>query len=515
MTFFEQLDAAIARNRSLLCVSLDPNPEFLPQPDRPYAIDQGLMDNLTRSLQAQIAATADLVCAYKPTLELYLALGAPGLALLESVLAAIPPHVPVILDAKHANPIASGVFAHTAFERWQVGALTLVPFAGQDHAVPFLLEPERAIFALCHTANPSARRVQDFPTPEDPYYLHLVREIQTWGVPEQVGLEVELTDPAVLAQIRAAAPERSLLLRGVWSSTRALQQLDYSQDLDPELTPQLDASLIGILGAGLRDRGDGVIALVPRSALSHPDPARQVRELRDRLNHAHAQVQTERERTLATAGSTCPLWLPDTPNDPAHPHADLIVQLYELGCIMFGDYVQASGARFPYYIDLRQIISTPQLFHKILLAYAAHLEPLTFDRIAGIPYGSLPTATGLSLHLHRPMIFPRKEVKAHGTQRVVEGNFHPGETAVVVDDILISGNSAIEGAGKLESVGLKVTDIVVLIDHGRGVKDRLRSHGYTAHAVITLSEIAHTLHDTGHISTYQLHALLADHAVAP
>jgi uridine monophosphate synthetase len=80
---------------------------------------------------------------------------------------------------------------------------------------------------------------------------------------------------------------------------------------------------------------------------------------------------------------------------------------------------------------------------------------------------------------------------------------------------LISGNSAIEGAGKLESVGLKVTDIVVLIDHERGVKDRLRSHGYTAHAVITLSEIPHTLHDTGHISTHQLDALLADHAVAP
>ena len=89
---------------------------------------------------------------------------------------------------------------------------------------------------------------------------------------------------------------------------------------------------------------------------------------------------------------------------------------------------------------------------------------MEFDRIAGIPYGSLPTATGLALRLERPMIFPRKEVKAYGTGRLIEGYFQSGEKIVVVDDIMISGNSAMEGAEKLKSVGLQVEDIVVFID---------------------------------------------------
>jgi uridine monophosphate synthetase len=72
------------------------------------------------------------------------------------------------------------------------------------------------------------------------------------------------------------------------------------------------------------------------------------------------------------------------------------------------------GKHSLYYIDLRRIISIPQIFHQIVEAYTEILKPLTFDRIAGIPYGSLPTATGLSLRLEKPMIFPRKEVKEHG-----------------------------------------------------------------------------------------------------
>jgi len=189
----------------------------------------------------------------------------------------------------------------------------------------------------------------------------------------------------------------------------------------------------------------------------------------------------------------------------------LILQLYDIGCILFGNFVQASGATFSYYIDLRKIISNPQIFHQVLSAYADILKDLTFDRIAGIPYGSLPTATGLSLRLNHPMIFPRKEVKAHGTRRVIEGNFHPGETVVVVDDILISGKSVMEGAAKLQSAGLKVNDIVVFIDHEQGVKDRLRENGYQAHSVLTITEITETLYQAGRINDEQFAALVETH----
>jgi uridine monophosphate synthetase len=201
------------------------------------------------------------------------------------------------------------------------------------------------------------------------------------------------------------------------------------------------------------------------------------------------------------------VWLPDVCLLNQHPYLDLILQLYDIECITFGNFVQASGAIFPYYIDLRKIISNPQVFEQILSAYADILQNLSFDRIAGIPYGSLPTATGLALRLNYPMIYPRKEVKAHGSRRLIEGNFSAGETVVVVDDILISGKSAMEGAEKLKSAGLKVNDIVVFIDHEQGVKDRLKANGYRAHAVLTISDITETLYEAGRINREQYQAL--------
>ncbi len=531
-TFAQKLNAAIARNKSLLCIGLDPSPSFLPwdkdfkrqaigvpsPPERDRLGEKGEQDpgetiaQLRAWLLNIIAETEDLVCAYKPTLDVYLALGAPGLQLFEEVLDAIPDTIPVILDVKHGDWITSGLFSRTAFERWQVDALNIVPFSGLTHAAPFLLYPDRAIFALCYTDTPGSRHSKapkdktpnDGKTPNNdaaPEYLTLVREIETWGTGTQVGLEVEGSNPAVLGQIRQLAPQRPILVRGAWSTGEALQSLTYGTDLADSQWAEVTRNLVPTLDQGLNGNGEGLVVLVPRSTLNHPQPRRQVERLRDRLNDARATLNTQ-------LPDHCDLWVSDIPATPQHPYADLIVQLFDLGCILFGDYVQSSGATFPYYVDLRQIISNPQVFQKILQAYGDTLKTLTFDRIAGIPYGSLPTATGLSLQLDRPMVFPRKEVKPHGTQRVVEGAFLPGETVVIVDDILISGNSVIKGAKKLESVGLEVKDIVVFINHdSAGVIDRLSQEGYRAHAVLSLGEIATVLHEAQRISTTQFDTL--------
>jgi uridine monophosphate synthetase len=187
--------------------------------------------------------------------------------------------------------------------------------------------------------------------------------------------------------------------------------------------------------------------------------------------------------------------------------ADLILDLFDIGCLLFGEYVQASGAVFNYYIDLRQIISDPNLFHRVLHGYSGLLEQLQFDRIAGIPYGSLPTATGLSLALHKPLIYPRKEVKAHGARRLIEGDFNEGDQVVVVDDILITGGSVLEGIAKLESSGLVVNDVVVFIDHGgrkdRKARERLESQGYRVHAVLDIERITQVLLQAGRLTAEQ------------
>ncbi|QYX31897.1 bifunctional orotidine-5'-phosphate decarboxylase/orotate phosphoribosyltransferase [Sphaerospermopsis torques-reginae] len=470
MNFFDKLNTAISQNQSLLFVGLDPNPEMIPA--RYQSSD--LMTGLESWLQFMIAETADFVCAYKPTLGFYQALGVPGLELLIRTLNSIPAHIPIILDAKHSDLNTSSIFAHSIFTEWQVDAVTLSPYTGQDHVAPFVVYPDKAVFILCCTSNPGAATVQQYPH-NSPLYLQVVQESKTWGTPEQLCLEVGTTNAEVLKSIRSLAPERIIMARSIWAGEGNIKQ---------------------ILAAGLNCSGDGLLIPVPQDILGSGNLSEEIQSLRREINEFRGEFVHD--------ASSCEVWFSDVDVQDKHPHQDLILQLFDIGCIMFGEFVQASGATFPYYIDLRKIISNPQVFNQVLSAYEKILTGLTFDRLAGIPYGSLPTATGLSLRLHCPMIFPRKEVKAHGTRRVIEGNFHPGETIAVVDDILISGKSVMEGAEKIKSVGLKVNDIVVFIDHEKGVKDRLKANGYCGHSVLTISEIVTTLHEVGRINDEQL-----------
>jgi uridine monophosphate synthetase len=472
MNFTAKLHQAIAANNSLLIVGLDPNPEMMPSAY--LRGEDSLLEDLETWLLWVIASTSDRVCGYKPTLGFYEALGIPGFELLARVLAAIPPSIPIILDAKHSDLNTSTVFAKAIFEQWQVDAVTLTPYAGQDHAAPFLVYAEKAVFILAHTSNPQAETLQRYPSIEQPFYLHLVKEAQSWATPEQLYLEVGTTNLEVLSKIRAIAPERTILLRSLWSKNNNLE------------------SLINI---GLNSVGEGLLIPIPQDFLASNNLAIEVANLNQKLNtYRIAKINQ---------GASCDLWTPDVCLLTPHPYQSLILELFDIGCLMFGEYVQASGATFSYYIDLRKIISNPRLFNQVLDAYGDIVRQLEFDRIAGIPYGALPTATGLALNLQRPMIFPRKEVKAHGTRRLIEGNFHPGEKVVVIDDILISGKSVMEGAEKLKSADLNIEDIVVFIDHEGGVKERLRDNGYRAHSVLSISEITDTLYEAGRINQEQ------------
>ena len=483
MNFFDKLLTAIEQQNSLLYVALDPDPDrHIFNRENPGGIEGDRFDMIEQWqewLHFVIRETSELVCCYKLSFGFYLALGIPGLKLLEKILTLIPPHLPIILDTKHSDLNSGTVFARFVFEQLKVDACTLTPYAGLDQVAPFLVYPDKAVFILCATANSSASIIQEYPQPDQPLYLELVNASQTWGTPEQLGLEVGMV-PDMLAKIRQAAPERLILLQGDIAEENDLTDIE---DLMP------------LLSAGLSLNGSGLLLPIPPKLLEQENVSQGIKQLRDQINQERQQV--------IEGNPTCDLWLPDVCFLRHQPHRDLILQLYDIGCIIFGDHVQASGEIFPYYIDLRRIISTPQIFHQIVAAYAEILETLTFDRIAGIPYGSLPTATGLSLRLERPMIFPRKEVKAYGAGRLIEGHFQPGETIVVVDDILITGNSVMKGAEKLKSAGLKVDDIVVLIDHERGVKQRLKQNHYNAHAVLTLSEIAETLYESNRITEEQ------------
>ncbi len=175
--------------------------------------------------------------------------------------------------------------------------------------------------------------------------------------------------------------------------------------------------------------------------------------------------------------------------------------LLNAGCIKFGSFTLKSGLQSPIYIDLRQIISYPRLLEQVGAVYLPLLKELSFDRIAGLPYAAIPIATAISLAGHYPMIYPRKEVKTYGTKAEIEGEYHAGETIVVIDDLATTGGSKFEAIEKLTGVGMLVKDIVVLVDRQSGAKESLAQAGYSMHAVLTIGQLLEYWEETGKVGT--------------
>jgi uridine monophosphate synthetase len=131
------------------------------------------------------------------------------------------------------------------------------------------------------------------------------------------------------------------------------------------------------------------------------------------------------------------------------------------------------------------------------------LEDLEFDHLAALPYAGLPITSAISLEGGWPMLYPRKEEKAYGTKAQVEGVFSEGQTAVVVDDLITTGGSKLEGIEKLLENGLQVRDIVVLIDRSRDATQELARQGYQLHAFLTLAELLDHYQAAGQIDQDQ------------
>jgi len=209
MDFGEKLGRAVEQNRSLLCVGLDPDPARMPAGVSVADFNRAIVD-----------ATADLVCAYKPNLAFYEALGQAGQDALRQTLRHIPDHIPVIADAKR-NDIGNttAAYARALFEDLGVDAATVNPYLGFDSVEPFASYRDRGIFVLCRTSNPGAADFQDLPCRQGRHYLPLYQVVAqraaAWNTRGNIGLVVGATYPAELGIIRKSHPSMLLLVPGV------------------------------------------------------------------------------------------------------------------------------------------------------------------------------------------------------------------------------------------------------------------------------------------------------------
>lgn len=186
--------------------------------------------------------------------------------------------------------------------------------------------------------------------------------------------------------------------------------------------------------------------------------------------------------------------------------------LYDIGCVKFGQFTLKSGLISPIYIDLRLLVSHPAVLRRVAQAMAQLLSEgagIAFDRLAAIPYAGLPIGVAVALETGRPLIYPRKEAKDYGTAKLIEGDYKAGEVALLVDDLITKGTSKIESLKPLTDAGLRVNDVLVLIDREHGGATELAAYGVRLHAVLTLTQVLDNLASGGRLSNTQRDEVLA------
>lgn len=168
--------------------------------------------------------------------------------------------------------------------------------------------------------------------------------------------------------------------------------------------------------------------------------------------------------------------------------AECVDKLRAIGVIKYGEFTLKSGEISPIYFDLRLMISHPKLLQTVGDLMWEKVEGLPFDLLCGVPYTALPMATAISLKHDIPMVMRRKEAKAYGTKKLIEGDFQAPARCLIVEDVVTSGASILETVEPLKDVGLEVTDAVVFLDREQGGRERLEAAGIRLHSIITLSE---------------------------
>jgi uridine monophosphate synthetase len=498
-TFFSFLAKRVDDCSSLLCVGLDPRPSDLstgPWQGLPALTAEAARDFCLRLIKS----TAPYAAAFKPNAAFFELYGPEGWAVLKDVIAAVQAEsdrmgsmIPVILDAKRGDIASTAeAYAKSAFENLGVHAITLNPYLGKDSIDPFLTYKEKGVFLLCKTSNPGAADLQDLSLTPDPspdrrgdgtrgeyLYEHVAQLAQQWNTGNNIGLVVGATQPKALRRVRAAAPDLWLLVPGVGAQGGDLE---------------------GALHAGLRADGKGMLINISRAISRAENPRLEAAKLRDEILQVIRDQGLGNQRIKPLPGRQ--IFESLIPN----LFSTLADGLLEAGCFKFGEFTLKSGLKSPIYIDLRRLVSYPWLLEQVASAYLPVLKSLEFNRLAGLPYAALPIVTAISLKTGYPVIYPRKEIKTYGTKAEVEGEYHAGETAVVVDDVTTTGGSKFEGIEKLTGAGLKVRDVVVLIDRQSGAQEALAEAGFRLHAVLTINELLDYWEKTGKVDEEKITA---------
>jgi orotidine-5'-phosphate decarboxylase len=210
VSFLEKLLNASRKNKSLLCIGLDPDPGLMPE-------KVGVLE-FNRLI---IEATADLVCAYKINLAFYEALDDEGFHVLKNTVKHIPQDIPVIGDGKRSDiGNTAKAYARAIFKNLNCDAATVNPYLGFDSVAPFIEYREKGVFILCRTSNAGARDFQSLRCEEAgatsrPLFEIVAQRASEWNTHGNIGLVVGATYSEELRLLREAHTDMPLLIPGI------------------------------------------------------------------------------------------------------------------------------------------------------------------------------------------------------------------------------------------------------------------------------------------------------------
>ena len=220
----KQLIEQIFTKKSFLCVGLDTDLNKIPK----FLLNEE--DSIFSFNKAIIDATAPYCVAYKPNLAFYECYGLKGMEAFEKTITYLKEKYPnhfIIADAKRGDiGNTSKMYAQTFFKEYNVDALTIAPYMGEDSVKPFLEYEGKWVILLALTSNKGSHDFQLF---EDKDGVRLFERVlskaQEWGTTENLMFVVGATQGSLFADIRKLAPDSFLLVPGVGAQGGSLQEV--------------------------------------------------------------------------------------------------------------------------------------------------------------------------------------------------------------------------------------------------------------------------------------------------
>ena len=184
----------------------------------------------------------------------------------------------------------------------------------------------------------------------------------------------------------------------------------------------------------------------------------------------------------------------------------LALALLDIGAIKFGNFrlklhdKKPNAPLSPIYIDLRLLRSFPDIMDSAILVYKELIVRLHYDCFADVPTAATPIVAILAHEMRIPMISPRVAEKTHGVNRMIDGMYKKGQVALLVDDLITKADSKLNAISVLGENGIRVNDVVVLVDREQGGTEELSRHSCRCHSAFRLKELLSFYLEMGRIT---------------